>query len=61
MTPQLLTPWANSHSAHQPERFERLSALCKSDKQSVNPFPAQSGLQVRVEQGCVGVGEGVHE
>lgn len=56
MNPQLLTSWVNAHSEHQSERFERLQALHKSDKQSIDLFPAQSGLQGKVEQGCVGEG-----
>lgn len=57
--PQLLTPWANSHSAHQSERGLSACQPCLSlTEQSVDLFPAQSGLQVRAEQGCVGVGRG---
>lgn len=43
------------------ERFVRLRALHKCDKESIGLFPAQSGLRGRVEQRCVGGGEGVHE
>lgn len=55
--PQLLTPWVNSHSADQSESGLRACEPCISlTERSIDLFPAQSGLQGRVEQGCVGVG-----
>lgn len=61
MKVQLLTSWVNSYSEHQSKRAESLWALHKSDKQSIDLFPAQSGLQGKVEQGAWVRGEGVHE
>lgn len=56
---QLLTSWVDSHSEHEAERGLRACKPCISlTAQSIDLFPAQSGLQGRVEQGCVGAGWG---
>lgn len=57
--PQLLTSSGNSHCEHQAERGLRAWKPCISlTAHSIDLFPAQSGLQGRVEQGCVGAGWG---